>query len=343
MKNKPSKSIHKLKIKNLVKNNKKLLKLMIISSLLILPISLYYYLNTHSQINRLIKNKNYTKAIKLINNLLKKNANDPFALKAKGQVYFITTLYNLNPNDNEKLLDQSIKFLLLLQKNNKEYIKSDTYFFIGCLHFIKAQLYQNEYYYTDALKYLKKSYKLNQKDKETKKYIKENGFKLPLNEKLYSISLLGLIGYISYNTGDYNKAVLYFEKAVKEKSSPYIYYLYLALAYKEMDNYNKAIENMLIVINNEKKTDILEQSYYILSKIFILKKEYSKAEKYIKKIQQLFLTAESYYQLGLIYEAKNNLDKAIGFWKSAIKKDPNHSGSIQKLLQFVKKKQIILR
>ncbi len=299
----------------------------------------YFYLNDNARINRALdshETSGYPKARGLIQDLLKEDPKDPFALKAQGKYYLMIALErNLDDLEESSVLKKSIaSFEKILQNEQSKTIKSDVFYFMGLAYFLMGQRA-----YVQSLQYLERSIELNQKDREVTDYIQEHGLHIHMGSRTYSISLYGLLGYISFQLNESDRAISYFKEAVKEKDAVVIYHLYLALAYKDLAIYDKAIEKLEIVINKEKQIGILEQSYYILSSIYLIKKEYNQSIRYIKKAQKLNPSppAESYYQLGLVYEAKKQNAKAIKYWRKAVRLNRKHSKAWRKLVRYEQK------
>ncbi|MDH4129432.1 MAG: hypothetical protein OEV44_11785, partial [Spirochaetota bacterium] len=281
----------------------------------------------------------YSEAIQLVNELLKENPRNPFALKSKGKIYFLILLnQDIELDDSELALHNSIDSLYkLLNTKSDEHIVSDVYFFLGVSYFIMGSDYYNK-----SLDNLENSAKLNSKDFKVNEFLKTHGYKsqlinMRLDNDFYSISLNGLIAYIAYEIGEYDKSINYFQIAAQEKQTSIIYHFYLSKAYRNQKLYDKAIEELKIVIHKAKRKDLIMQSYFQLSNIYTIKKDFAQAEIYIKKSQEINLSAESFYQFGLIYEAQGKITIAAEYWKKALKINSRHNKSRLKIIRYEKK------
>lgn len=296
----------------------------------------YSYFNNEARITRYIEEKKYAEALKIIKSVLNKENNNAFALKAKASIYFLySTNHDYLKQNNSSYIDITIESLKkLIKTNNKEYLNSDIYFMLGYSFFLKSA--NNEDLLKKALFFLEKSVDLNIQDQKILNYI-NNPIWLSINNRKYTISFNGLLGYISYQLEEYDRAISYFEKSVKEKSAEVIYHLYLALAYTKIENYDKAVDEFETVILKEKNADVKMSSYFYLSNIFLKKNEYQLARKYIFEAQKYKTSAEGYYKLGITYEEDNQIQTAMKYWKKAIQLDKDHDGARRKLIRYEKK------
>ncbi len=326
-------------------NKKKIVILFALIGFILITSLAYFYLNDEARIERALDSHEtgeHPKAISLIQGLLKDNPFNTFALKAQGRYYLMQALKkNLDDLEESSLLKKSIASLekiLTLKKvstdGQSQSIKSDVYFFMGLTYFLIGQRG-----YEQSLYYLERCVELDQKDQEVSDYLEDHGLHFRMGNKTYSISLYGLLGLISQQLNESDRAINYLNKAVKEKDAVVIYHLYLALSYKDLGIYDKALEELEIVINKESEPRLLEKSYYILSSIYLLKKEYNQSVRYIKKAQKLYPSpqAESYYRLGLVYEAKKQNAKAIKYWRKAVQLNKKHTKAWRRLVRFEQK------
>ncbi len=322
-------------------NKKKVFILLAVIGLVIIIFLGNFFWNDEARIERALENhetSEYQATKILIQDLLKENPKDPFALKAQGKYYLMIALEkNLDVLEESNLLKKSIasfEKIVILGNGQSQGIKSDLYFFMGLAYFLIGRRG-----YEHSLYYLERSVELDQKDQEVTDYVQENGLHIHMDNKSYSISLYGLLGLVSYQLNESDRTISYLNKAVKEKDAVVIYHYYLGLAYKDLGIYEKALEELEIVINKEKDTILLEKSYFKISSIYLLKKEYNQSIRYIKKAQKLYLSppADSYYRLGLVYEAKKQNAKAIKYWRKAVQLNKKHSKAWRKLVRYEQK------
>ena len=301
---------------------------------LIIAYMAFIYFNTQARIKRSFENGEYPEAIQQINYLLKENPGDAFALKYKGMIYLQLALnQDMLSLDESKTLEYSIKSLdKVLASGIKEHCQSDTYFFLGLDYFLMG-----DQYFEDSLRFLEKALAEDRKDNRVKSYLKGRNIRLRFNSKLYNITLYGLTGYVAYSLERYHLASSYFEKAVKEDGAVVIYHLYLALAYRQQGIYDKALEELEIVLHREKRKDVVEQAYLTMADIYTSKKDYGQSEKYIKLAQEISSSADSYYLLGLIYETRGQVATAMKHWRKSLSLDGDHDLARKKLIRYGRK------
>lgn len=118
--------------------------------------------------------------------------------------------------------------------------------------------------------------------------------------------------------GDYNNAILYYQKAIEKDPNYDKAYYNLSVSYGKRGNYIKAIEfyQMAIIINPN-----LFPAYINMGNAYFLNGNYKKTKEcYQKAIIINPNSAEAYYNLGVIYgEKEGNLKKAIEYFLKAIK------------------------
>jgi len=178
-----------------------------------------------------------------------------------------------------------------------------------------------------ALSYWKKGLDLANKELEKGKHIK-----LLLKQKAGSLNGLGIIGRRS---GDYSKAISYYQESLKLNqeigdSSSTAYNLYnIGVIYRDLLEYDKALDYMnrsLEIRTITKDTTGLISGYNGIGIVYRRMKDYEKATDYyanaltlsglIKSDEYL---AESFNNIGVIKVMQDSLDEALYFFSKAFK------------------------
>lgn len=76
----------------------------------------------------------------------------------------------------------------------------------------------------------------------------------------------------------------------------------------------------------EKKADTMEQELIELGKFYFLNQKYDEAIKEFEKALKInSKSPQLYYNLGIVYEAKNMIEKASEMYRRALELDPNYT------------------
>ena len=130
-------------------------------------------------------------------------------------------------------------------------------------------------------------------------------------------------GYNANEIGEYDNAILYWQKAIEINSDFVEAYCNMGVAYIYKGNYDKAIECFQKAIaldpNNPTVYDNMGVAYYD-------KENYNIALNFHQKAISIDPNyAGAYLNLGLAYYKKKNYDKAINFYQKAISLKPNYA------------------
>ena len=195
--------------------------------------------------------------------------------------------------------------------------------------------YQSIYDYGEALTYYEKSLDIQE-------YLPDEGTSnmSTLNTKS---GLYNNIGSIYYANGDYDNSLKYLKKALSEAykengGKPSLNmrnaYSNMGLIYQDKEEFDSALScyNEALKIHTELTgTSDIGPAATIYNNIGMLlasKKEYLKAAEYIRKAMAIkeYIngknhpdTADTYYGMGTVYNGLGDYDKALSFFKDAIK------------------------
>ncbi|MBO7430993.1 MAG: tetratricopeptide repeat protein [Spirochaetia bacterium] len=245
--------------------------------------------------------KQYSKIIEYGNTVLDKNPMDRNTLIFTGYSYFFQGISILDMEERNACMEKSVvmlrKVLLTDGRENTDvmYILGKAYYHLG-------------YYYCDlAIKYLNGALSRGCDSKDIYEY-------------------LGL-AYSKLDMSDH--AVENFEKSLEVNPSD-ILTLTLAQEYIKAGNFDKAgfylekagTDNAVL---KEKKLILQGQRYIGLA-------EYDKAIESFDKVLNLNPgSADAYYYMGEVYEAKGEMQKAKAQWRKAYNLNPDHHKSKLKL------------
>jgi len=137
------------------------------------------------------------------------------------------------------------------------------------------------------------------------------------------------LAQVYYSKGEYMNALNNFQNAL-EIDTQYIYaYYYLALCYGRLLDYDNAIINFKKAI---KLNPQYSNAYHSLASAYVQKGEYQTAIENYKYVLQLNpRDANCYYSLGVVYNILDDHDKAIHSFTKAIEINPNEVEYFQSL------------
>ena len=245
--------------------------------------------------------KQYSDIIEYGNTALDKNPMDRNTLIFTGYAYFYQGISILDMNERNACMEKAVvllrKALLTEGKENTDvmYVLGKSYYHLG-------------YYYCDlAVKYLSEALKKGCGSKDIYEY-------------------LGL-AYSKLDMSDH--AIENFEKSLEVNPSD-VLTLTLAQEFIKVGNYDKAdyyldkagSDNAVL---REKKLLLQGQRYLGLA-------EYDKSIECFNKVLDLNPgSADAYYYIGEVYEAKGEMQKAKAQWRKAYNLNPDHHKSKLKL------------
>lgn len=142
------------------------------------------------------------------------------------------------------------------------------------------------------------------------------------------------LGLAYSDLGEYDKAALYFRKAVVQNPSDLLNYI-LAQTYYKANDPSQSEEYLTRTIRRaeESKDSSLEaRARFLLGRIYTDRNELAKAEEQYRKILELDpSSADAHYFLGNLYEREGDLVKARAEWRATLRIDPSHTGARLKL------------
>ena len=171
-------------------------------------------------------------------------------------------------------------------------------------YYLLGKAYETQGYYEEAVSSYEKSLGIEQ------------------NSVVYN-ALGNLNALLGANIG----AVNAFQDGIKADSNDVENYFDISRVYLNMQNYGKAEENLLKVIEKEQSAS----AYALLGTAYIETGKWDKAEEAFKKSLGLQQRASTYNDLGFVYEKMGNLDLAVESYQKAVQLDPDFQIAINNL------------
>lgn len=189
-------------------------------------------------------------------------------------------------------------------------------------HYQLGISYMNENNIQPAFVEFQKAIELNPEDKE-------------------SLNAIGLIYLLKLE--DYQKAVEYFERALKIDRSFSEASNNLGYAYEMMKRFDDAIVAYKSALSNPLYRSA-EKAFNNLGRVYYRLKRYDEAIQYYKESLRRFSSFHlPYYGLALCYNALGRYGDAATYLKKAIEYDPSYNGDRDKALRDLKEKRLLAK
>jgi tetratricopeptide (TPR) repeat protein len=137
--------------------------------------------------------------------------------------------------------------------------------------------------------------------------------------------VLHALGVTYYNLGKYNQGIYYLQEAKKYMIDVNTFYI-LGLSYSKLNMFKEAEEEFKQAIYLNPK---FTEGYHYLGLLYFQKKDYGKAIEQWNKILEIEPDFSNKYivlnNLGMVYEKKEMLDKALEYFLEALQLAPEGS------------------
>lgn len=261
---------------------------------------------SHSYIDKLIKHKEYDKALKILLKYISTGENiDWWYFYKAGIIYYYESDYltsllyfrSANVYDSYNNIPQDINFYI-----------GDNYYKLG------------KSYYPYAIKYFEKYYKsIN----TSRSLISESDF-------LYKLSIM----YVEVE--EYNQAYKIMHKIFSDFEKDYRFLFYYALTLKNIGRTEDSLKYLFEIEKNTNDLDLKKNSLFMLGKIYSEIEEYKKAIEYFLLCVDISPNSDiSYYYLGYCYSQLHDSKAAINYLTKAllINKDNELAKNLLKALK----------
>ena len=136
---------------------------------------------------------------------------------------------------------------------------------------------------------------------------------------------------IYFQLEQFNKALSSFLKAELVESSENLF-MTIGKTYYRMERYDEAESYLKKIWSRPGDEELNLNARLLTGSIYIAEKNWMKAETWVREIlKEHSDSPEAHYQLGLIYEKKEERVKDRAEWRKALALDSRHTGAKKKL------------
>ncbi len=176
----------------------------------------------------------------------------------------------------------------------------------------------------NVIKAFEDSYKL---EKEGKYEDALAALKSVYQEKSYEINLR--LGYLAYLSGKFTESIAYYNNAVNKYPLSVEARLGLVLPLSAMGNWNQIIDHYNKILEIDPKNSLVN---YRLGVIYYERKQYDKAESYLKKVINLYpFDHDTLLMLGWVKLQQGNYSQAKLLFNKALMANPADASAKQGL------------
>lgn len=142
---------------------------------------------------------------------------------------------------------------------------------------------------------------------------------------------------------DYQKAISFFQRALKVDKNYAEAWNNLGFAYEKVGQYPEAVEAYKTALSNPLYRNA-EKGFYNLGRAYYRMKRYSEAaDAYKEAIKRYSDFPPPYYGLALCFNALRRYGDAAAALKKAIELDPSYKGDKEKAVGDMKEKKLLLK
>ncbi len=253
---------------------------------------------TAKQIQKLIFNQEFNKAIVIATTYLKDSKSEKISFLL-AEALFIKSFYLKESDEANNYRARALDIFNKIVTKGKKLSSIELFAYGFLLSYSKTDM-------DKGVDYLKESLKENQEDGKLGAYINRRIIKIN-TKPLHFVDIYERIAFTLYRLKRYREATAFYKRSLKTRPKT-IHYFFMALIEKNLKNYKSAKKLLNLVLNTEKNEDVRMNCYLILANIEFKQENFKKAEEFYKKTIELnSQSANSYYFLGKIYRKQKKL------------------------------------
>jgi tetratricopeptide (TPR) repeat protein len=232
---------------------------------------------------------------------------DETALSLRGFSQFYLAVELVDTERRHELLKGAIRDLRRALLVREPVFEAEIFYILGKTYFTLGS-----YYYDESIQALQRARELG----------------------IDRLDLLEYLALAHRDLGRSEEAVSYFEEAI-ERDGEAVHILALAELLLDEEQYLRADALFLDVIDASADTTIVQRAYQRLGRSYREQERYEESVSTYQSLLQINeSSAEAHFGLGETYLALGENERARFEWREAIRLDPNHIESLQRLREY---------
>lgn len=251
--------------------------------------------------------RRFEELIEASDTILEQSPLDSTALALRGFAFFYRAMDEIDVEERQALLSFAVQDLRRALLNHSHPLRVQINYVLGKTYFHRGQYYQDL-----ALESLQTA---------------RDGGMDPVDSYEY-------MGLAARALGRVDEAVGYFTIAVERSRQP-IHVLTLAETLMEDQRWSEAEHYFRLAAESSEETVLRQQALLSLGRVMRLTERYSEAlEIYLAVVEENPSSAEARFGMGEVYLALGDNDRARFEWREAVRRNPNHIESLQRLREY---------
>jgi tetratricopeptide (TPR) repeat protein len=249
----------------------------------------------------------YSEVVEVTTEQLAEYPLDPTALSLRGFSRFYLAMAEVGGERRNRYLEDSVRDLrrVLLVRNVE--LEPQIYYILG-----KASFQRGEFFYDTAIEALERARSLG----------------------IERIDLLEYLALASRDVGNTSQAIQYFREVIEAGDEP-VHRVVLADLLIEERRHTEANELLRSVVRSSDDPTVVQDALLSLGRSLRAEERFEEAlSVYEETLELNESSAEAHYGKGEVYLAQGEPDRARFEWREAVRLNPNHIESLQRLQEY---------
>lgn len=264
----------------------------------------YNEVQERQEMHELWEQGQYGDIIERSRRVLSETPLDDSALVLGGFSHFYDGVNQASDEQRREYLDRSVRLLRKALVLRRTPLEPQVHYVLG-----KAYYHLGDFYYDLAIEHIEESLDQDYVADDTYEYL----------------------GVSYAHLGRYEESVESFETALDRDPSDLLY-LTVAETYMKAGRPQEAESYLTEAMNATDEDFLVQRARFMLGEVYIQDDELDEAQEQFELIiESNAQSAEAHYQLGRVYDLKEDTERARYEWRETIRIDPNHAGALQEL------------
>ena len=249
----------------------------------------------------------YSQVVAVTTDQLAQYPLDPTALSLRGFSHFYLAMEEVEGERRDRYLKDSVRDLRRVLLLPDVDLAPQIYYILG-----KASFQRGEFFYDTAIEALERARTLG----------------------VERLDLLEYLALASRDVGRVPEAIEYFREAI-EVGDEHVHRVVLADLLIEEQQYDAANELLRLVVRRSEDSTVVQDALLSLGASLRIQERFDEAlQVYNDTLDINDSSAEAHYGIGEVYLAQGEPDRARFEWREAVRLNPNHIESLQRLQEY---------